>query len=121
MLSLGVQSFNAAELRRLGRRHDAERALEAVRTCIQSGFPIVSVDLMFGLPGQTTSSWRANLDTVVELDPQHLSCYQLTIHAGTTFGRWRERGKTSRNARRQPSRLVRRYASNLGRRRLACL
>ena len=92
-LSLGVQSFVDAELRQLGRRHSGDDAVQAVRTCMQSGFETVSVDLMFGLPGQTAASLGASLATVLELAPQHISGYQLTVHDGTTFGRWQQRGK----------------------------
>jgi putative oxygen-independent coproporphyrinogen III oxidase len=92
-LSLGVQSFDADELRTLGRRHTPEQAVRAVQDCMASGFDTVSVDLMFGLPGQLPERWQRSLQTVVALGPPHVSCYQLTVHEGTTFGRWRDRGK----------------------------
>jgi oxygen-independent coproporphyrinogen-3 oxidase len=92
-VSLGVQSFRADELRRLGRRHDREQARQAVEICLNGGFDTVSIDLMFGLPGQTPAAWRESLDLAIALAPQHLSCYQLSVHEGTTFGRWRDRGK----------------------------
>lgn len=92
-LSLGVQSFDNAELRYLGRRHDTRAATQAVEVALAAGFHTVSVDLIYGLPGQTAASWRANLRHAIELAPQHLSCYQLTIHGGTKFGRLAARGQ----------------------------
>lgn len=93
VLSLGVQSFDDAELRWLGRRHSAKAAIEAVETALEAGFDTVSVDLIFGTPDQNLAAWRASLETVSAIQPQHISCYQLTVHDGTTFGRWRDRGK----------------------------
>lgn len=92
-VSLGVQSFADPELRTLGRRHDTRAAGEAVAECVRGGFDTVSVDLMFGLPGQLVRSWESNLRRAVELGAQHVSCYQLTIHEGTNFGRRAARGR----------------------------
>lgn len=94
-LSLGVQSFDDAALAFLGRAHSGAQAQEAVRCARQAGFPIVAVDLMFGLPGQTASAWARQLDIAIALQPEHLSCYQLTIHAGTGFGKRQSAGKLS--------------------------
>ena len=92
-LSLGVQSFDDGELRTLGRRHDGRKARGAVEACLEGGFDTVSVDLMFGLPDQDLAVWSRNLDTLAALGPGHVSCYQLTIHEGTTFGRRRASGR----------------------------
>lgn len=91
-LSLGVQSFDEDELRFLGRRHSGDEARRAVELALGAGFETVSVDLIYGLPGQERTAWRRNLETAVALAPQHLSCYQLTIHEGTPFGRRLDRG-----------------------------
>jgi oxygen-independent coproporphyrinogen-3 oxidase len=94
-VSLGVQSFDDAALRFLGRRHDREGALRAVERTLAAGFPIVGVDLIYGLPGLDESGgarWRRDLATAAGLAPQHLSCYQLTVHEKTPFGWRRERG-----------------------------
>jgi oxygen-independent coproporphyrinogen-3 oxidase len=85
-LSLGVQSFSDDALRFLGRNHRGREARAAVETALAAGFDTVSVDLIFGLRGQTGEDWRGELETAVALGPQHLSCYQLTIHANTRFG-----------------------------------
>ena len=92
-LSLGVQSFHDRELRALGRRHDGRGARRAVEAGLEGGFDTVSVDLMFGLPDQELAAWSENLDIVLALGPEHVSCYQLTIHEGTAYGRRRARGR----------------------------
>ena len=86
-LSLGVQSFDDAELRWLGRRHDAACARQAIDLAQGAGPPALSIDLMFGLPGQTPAQWRHTLEQALAYEPAHLSCYQLTIEANTPLGR----------------------------------
>lgn len=92
-LSLGVQSFDDAELAFLGRRHSAAEARGAVELALGAGFETISVDLIYGLPGQERAVWQRNLETAVALAPQHFSCYQLTVNEGTPFGRQRDRGR----------------------------
>ena len=92
-LSLGVQSFDARALRFLGRRHDAAEARSAVERSMSQGFSTVSVDLIYGLPGRSLESWERDLDTVVALGADHVSCYQLTFHSNTPFGKLRSRGR----------------------------
>lgn len=92
-LSLGVQSFSDEALRFLGRRHTAAQARAAVETALTAGFATVSVDLIFGLPGQTSEAWQRDLETAVSLGPGHLSCYQLTVHPRTRFGVAARRGE----------------------------
>lgn len=94
-VSLGVQSFSDDALRLLGRRHDGRRARAATETALDAGFDTVSVDLIFGLPGQTEEAWRRDLEAVVDLAPGHVSCYQLTIHPRTPFGVSARRGQLS--------------------------
>ena len=92
-LSLGVQSFHDGELRALGRRHDGREARSAVEACLEGGFDTVSVDLMFGLPDQDLATWSESLEILLALGPEHISCYQLTIHEGTAYGHRRARGR----------------------------
>ena len=92
-LSLGVQSLDAAALEFLGRTHAVETARRAVGLAQDAGFGTVSLDLIYGLPGQSASAWREELDRAVELGPQHLSCYQLTIHKRTRFALLEKRGR----------------------------
>lgn len=91
-LSLGVQSFDDAQLRFLGRRHTATEALRAVHEARQAGFETLSIDLMYGLPDQDPDSWRRTLEQALRLEPDHLSCYELEIHERTTFGKQVARG-----------------------------
>lgn len=94
-LSLGVQSFSDEALRFLGRRHDGARARAAVEGALAAGFDTVSLDLIFGLPGQAPEAWRRDLEAATALGPGHLSCYQLTIHERTRFGVAARRGQLS--------------------------
>lgn len=94
-LSLGVQSFSDEALRFLGRRHTGRQARAAVETALAAGFDTVSVDLIFGLRGQTAEDWQLELTTAVSLEPPHLSCYQLTIHPRTRFGVQAKHGQLS--------------------------
>lgn len=84
-LSIGIQSLNDGELKKLGRIHDAAMAREAVIDACRAGFDNLSIDLMYGLPGQSAKSWRQTLQGVLELSPRHLSAYQLTIEEHTGF------------------------------------
>lgn len=94
-LSMGVQSFDDAMLRRLGRRHDAATAVAAFVQARQAGFANLSFDLMFGLPGQTLAHWQSTLDRALALAPDHISLYNLTIEPDTPFATWVAAGKLS--------------------------
>ena len=83
-LSIGIQSFNADHLRRLGRIHNPAEALAAARAAVDI-FPRVNLDLMHGLPEQTPEQALADLQQALEIDPGHLSWYQLTIEPNTEF------------------------------------
>ncbi len=82
-LSIGVQSFCDAELRRLGRIHDAGRAMAAIDQTKRAGFADLSLDLIYGIPDQTFSSWKKTLETALAFEPSHLSAYCLTLEGGT--------------------------------------
>ena len=92
-LSIGVQSFNDTELAVLGRAHDARQAIRAVQAAHRAGIDTVSLDLMYGLPGQTTASWHATLSQAIEYSPQHLSIYQLSIEDPTPFFKQHRQGR----------------------------
>lgn len=92
-LSLGVQSFDDRELRLLARRHTGAEARRAVEIAREAGFGVVSVDLIFGLPGQSRAGLVQNLTILANLAPEHVSLYQLTIHDETPFGRQRAAGR----------------------------
>lgn len=84
-LSIGVQSFNAAHLKRLGRIHDNNEALKAVAIAKQAGFDNINIDLMFALPQQTLTEALNDVQQAIDLQPQHVSWYQLTIEPNTVF------------------------------------
>jgi oxygen-independent coproporphyrinogen-3 oxidase len=90
-LSIGAQSFEAAELHVLGRQHTAGDIAETVRRARAGGFRNVNVDLMFGVPGQTEASWERSLDAAIGLGVEHVSTYGLTIEEGTPYARWQAR------------------------------
>jgi oxygen-independent coproporphyrinogen-3 oxidase len=87
-ISIGVQSFDAAELRVLGRRHTPGDVATVVARARAAGFANLSVDLMFGVPGQTEDSWRRSLEAALALGIDHFSTYGLTIEEGTPYARW---------------------------------
>ena len=82
-LSIGVQSLDDRLLQLLGRRHSSSEAVEAFRIASLAGFGNVSIDLMYGLPHQSTDDWGQTLDGVADLDPPHVSLYCLTVEEGT--------------------------------------
>ena len=84
-ISLGVQSFNNQFLSTLGRIHNADEALQAFEIARKSGFSNINIDLMYGLPGQSISQPMEDLEIALELNPENLSLYQLTLEPNTTF------------------------------------
>jgi len=85
-ISIGVQSFSNHELSRLGRIHSAETAAEAIKLAKRSGFSNISIDLMYGTPGQSMNTWGKTLTLAVTAGVQHISLYSLTIEEGTPYG-----------------------------------
>ncbi len=85
-LSLGVQSLDDEELQVLGRRHDAAAARRAVERARAAGFDELGLDLIWGLPSQTPAEWLRTLRRAIDLGPEHLSCYQLTLDEATPMG-----------------------------------
>jgi len=82
-LSIGIQTFHNETLKLVNRRHDAQTAIEAVGRCRQVGFDNFSIDLMYGLPGQTITRWQHDLAQALELRPPHISAYHLIYEEGT--------------------------------------
>ena len=91
-ISFGVQSSNTEELRMLERSHDFFTVIEAVSTARKAGFDNLNLDLIYALPEQTLASWQTTVKRVLELQPEHISAYALTLEHGTPFGRWSQRG-----------------------------
>jgi len=112
-LSLGAQSLDDTELRSLGRRHRAGDVAESVLAARAAGIGQVSLDLLYDVPGQRLASWAATVEAALEMAPDHLSCYALTLddpdtegltgptgdHLPTTVGarRWRERSRAAQD------------------------
>lgn len=84
-VSIGVQTLDNPLLKRLGRTHTAQKALDAIFITHQAGIHNISIDLMYDLPGQTLTSWEATLDQIEHLPITHLSLYNLTIEPHTPF------------------------------------
>ncbi len=89
-LSVGVQSFRDSELAALGRLHTAEQAEAFLRMAREVGYENISLDLMYGIPGQTAESFRESLSRAVALAPNHISAYSLKVEEGTPFARMRD-------------------------------
>jgi putative oxygen-independent coproporphyrinogen III oxidase len=84
-LSIGVQSFNAKHLNALGRVHNSNEALSAAIAAKHAGFERINLDIMYALPGQTAENASDDIAQAIQLGPEHLSCYQLTIEPNTLF------------------------------------
>lgn len=84
-LSIGLQAVQDDLLKKLGRIHNYNSFLSSYNMARGMDFKNINIDLMFGLPGQTVEMWRNTLETVIKLDPEHLSCYSLILEEGTPF------------------------------------
>lgn len=92
-VSIGAQSFQPAELRVLEREHSPDQVAQTVAACRRAGLEHISLDLIFGVPGQTLESWQQSLRAALALGPEHLSCYGLTYEPGTALTRRRDVGE----------------------------
>jgi oxygen-independent coproporphyrinogen III oxidase len=91
-ISYGVQSANPNELRMLERAHDFFDVIDAVTYSRKAGFNNLNLDLIYGLPEQTLASWQSTVQRILDLHPEHISAYALTLEHGTPFGRWASKG-----------------------------
>lgn len=91
-VSMGVQSFNDEELKFLRRRHGSEKAVEAVRMLQDAGIDNISIDLIYGIPGQTKETWSNSLRVASSLGVKHISAYSLMYEEGTRLTLMRDRG-----------------------------
>jgi len=92
-VSVGVQSFDDAILTTLGRRHGGREGREAVDAARRAGFDNLSIDLIYGVPGQSPEGWRETMESALAVNPEHLSCYELTLERGTPLHRRAEAGQ----------------------------
>ena len=89
-VSLGIQSDSDAMLKKLGRPHSYQQAVDAVSRIRKTGFRNLSVDLIYGLPGQTLEEWMKTLRHVLTLQPEHISCYGLKVEEGTPLYEYKD-------------------------------
>lgn len=92
-LSMGVQSFQDELLQLIGRRHNAQQAIEAVQMAQEAGFDNLSIDLIYALPGQTMEQWKADIEKALRFGIQHISTYGLMYEEGTALTKMRDRGE----------------------------
>lgn len=92
-VSLGIQSFRDEDLTLMRRSHNAAQAEKAVHGLAAAGFDNITVDLIYGIPGQDLSHWEENIRKATELPVNHISAYHLTYEAGTVFDHWRKKGR----------------------------
>ena len=92
-ISVGVQSFNDDILAFLGRRHTGSQAHRSIADARRAGFENIGLDLMYGIPGQDIPSWAETLEETISYEPEHLSCYQLTLEDDTPLGKRRRMGE----------------------------
>ena len=89
-ISMGIQTFQEETLMLLHRRHTATQAIEAFRRCREAGFQNISIDLMYGLPGETLETWKEDLRQAINLRPEHISAYHLIYEENTALWWLRE-------------------------------
>ena len=89
-ISMGIQTFQEDTLKLLHRRHTAQQAIDAFQRCRKAGFQNISIDLMYGLPGETLDTWKKNLLQVIALHPEHISAYHLIYEEDTVLWKLRE-------------------------------
>ncbi len=91
-ISIGMQSFQPHLLKFMSRIHTADKSISTYRDVREAGFENVSGDLIFAVPGQTRTDWNSDLKQLVDLQPEHISTYSLTVEAGTALHRWVDAG-----------------------------
>ncbi len=89
-ISMGIQTFQENTLKLLHRRHTAQQAVEAFYRCREAGFQNISIDLMYGLPGEILETWIHDLKQAIDLHPEHISAYHLIYEEGTVLWKLRE-------------------------------
>jgi oxygen-independent coproporphyrinogen-3 oxidase len=94
-LNIGIQSFDDRHLQLLGRIHNARQAIDTFNTARRYGFANIGIDLIFGLPGQTSVHWQKELATALDLHPEHISCYMLSYEPGTPMHKDKQSGNVT--------------------------
>ncbi len=94
-LSIGIQSFHDADLQFMNRAHNSGEARHCIENALKAGFYDLSLDLIYGTPGMSDAQWAANIESVLEYDVPHLSCYCLTVEPQTALDHFVKKGKAS--------------------------
>ncbi len=113
-ISIGIQSFREQDLGLMRRSHSAGQAARSVQMAASAGFENITVDLIYGVPGQTLLDWKDNILKAIELPVNHISAYHLSFEAGTVFDHWRKRGKIIPLAEEQSVQMFRLLREELG-------
>jgi oxygen-independent coproporphyrinogen-3 oxidase len=92
-LSIGIQTFDDDLLKFLNRPHNANEAVQCIHAARNTGFNNISIDLIYGIPGQSIDSWKSSIAQALALEPEHISAYSLTVEDRTVFGKWAKTGK----------------------------
>jgi oxygen-independent coproporphyrinogen-3 oxidase len=92
-LNIGIQSFDDDILRFLDRRHTCEQAIHSIEQARAAGFDNIGLDLIYGIPDQSLLSWKDTLSRALSFEPEHLSCYQLSLENDTPLGRRHQNGE----------------------------
>ena len=95
-VSLGAQTFSDERLRTIRRRHNAQQVDNAIAILRKAGFQNISIDLMYGFPGETLSQWQSDIRHAISLQPQHISAYSLMYEEGTPLHRMLTRARLRR-------------------------
>ena len=96
-LSMGIQTFKEDTLRLLHRRHTAAQAQQAYQRCREASFQNISIDLIYGLPGETLEDWQKDLQTALQMRPEHISAYHLIYEEGTPLWNLKRSTSSGRN------------------------
>ncbi|MEP0986208.1 radical SAM family heme chaperone HemW [Ekhidna sp.] len=92
-LSIGIQTFDEAKLKWMNRIHDTNESLAAIKNVRNAGFQNISLDLIYAIPDHSLNKWQSDLEQIIELNPEHVSLYGLTIEDKTVFGKWEHENK----------------------------
>jgi len=92
-ISIGIQSFFEKDLKLMRRSHSSDQAEQSVRDASAAGFDNLTLDLIYGIPGQSLKEWEKNIEKALSLPVSHISAYHLTFEPGTVFDHWRKKGR----------------------------
>jgi len=92
-ISIGIQSFREEDLSLMRRSHNARQSVKAIEDAASAGFDNITMDLIYGVPGQSPDQWKENIHKAMELPVNHISAYHLTFEPGTVFDHWRKNGR----------------------------